>query len=269
MMGDHSANPGGDSDSLLLPPAIVPATPPFPQNESYFALAEGSLSSYSTALSVTIAIGTSLLILNILIFAAVYYQRDRNKMGSRYSLSRSDPGQPSNLSGSVSLSQARGPSARRLSSRTSYGGPGHSTYLPPPQFADGQVSECSDSNFSMISGSHPASQAITIATLPRRCHNQSLPSDSQPLIVASSFRTLPRNNTDHIKHYGGPAPAPASTLMNSIADSSINSQTLPLKSSLKKTNSEFDRCLEGGSGDKGSGATAGNGNSGSLEELRV
>ena len=34
--------------------------------------------------SVTIAIGTSLLILNILIFAAVYYQRDRNKMGSRY-----------------------------------------------------------------------------------------------------------------------------------------------------------------------------------------
>ena len=81
MMGDHSANPGGDS--LLLPPAIVPATPPFPQNESYFALAEGSLSSYSTALSVTIAIGTSLLILNILIFAAVYYQRDRNKMGSR------------------------------------------------------------------------------------------------------------------------------------------------------------------------------------------
>merc|ERR1719445_2526479 len=107
-MGDHSANPGGDSDSLLLPPAIVPATPPFPQNESYFALAEGSLSSYSTALSVTIAIGTSLLILNILIFAAVYYQRDRNKMGSRYSLSRSDhtpthPNQPSNLSGSIGM----------------------------------------------------------------------------------------------------------------------------------------------------------------------
>ena len=266
MMGDHSANPSGDS--LLLPPAIVPVTPPFPQNESYFALAEGSLSSYSTALSVTIAIGTSLLILNILIFAAVYYQRDRNKMGSRYSLSRSEPsGQPSNLSGSVSLSQARGPSARRHSSRTSYGGPGHSTYLPPPQFADGQVSECSDSNFSMISGSHPASQAITIATLPRRCHNQSLPTDTQPLIVASSFRTLPRNNTDHIKHYGGPALAP--TLMNSIADSSLNSQTLPLKSSLKKTNSEFERCLEGGSGDKGTGATAAPGNSGSLEELRV
>ena len=64
-----------------------PIKPPIVVNESYFTIAEGSLSSYSTALSVTIAIGTSLLILNILIFAAVYYQRDRNKMGSRYSLS--------------------------------------------------------------------------------------------------------------------------------------------------------------------------------------
>ena len=37
------------------------------------------LSSYSTALSVTIAIGCSLLVLNVLIFTAVYYQRDRNR----------------------------------------------------------------------------------------------------------------------------------------------------------------------------------------------
>ncbi|PRD20758.1 UNVERIFIED_CONTAM: Neuroligin-4 [Trichonephila clavipes] len=45
----------------------------------------GSLSAfdmgiYSTALSVTIAVGCSLLILNVLIFAGVYYQRDRNRM---------------------------------------------------------------------------------------------------------------------------------------------------------------------------------------------
>lgn len=35
--------------------------------------------AYSTALSVTIAIGCSLLILNILIFAGVYYQRDKHR----------------------------------------------------------------------------------------------------------------------------------------------------------------------------------------------
>ena len=38
-----------------------------PHNESYFALAEGSLSSYSTALSVTIAIGTRFIIIIIII----------------------------------------------------------------------------------------------------------------------------------------------------------------------------------------------------------
>lgn len=37
-------------------------------------------SAYSTALSVTIAIGCSLLILNVLIFAGVYYQRDKQRM---------------------------------------------------------------------------------------------------------------------------------------------------------------------------------------------
>lgn len=265
-MGDHSSStlPG---DSPINPPAIIPVTPPIPQNESYFALAEGSLSSYSTALSVTIAIGTSLLILNILIFAAVYYQRDRNKMGSRYSLSRTDhtpthPNQPSNLSGSVS----RHSQSRRQSCRLSYGGPGHSTYLPPPQFADGQNSDCSESNFS-VSGSG----GITVATLPRRCHNQSITSDTQPLIMASSFRTLPRNPPDHSKH-----------AYNSVtAESASGSQTLPLKSSLKKTNIDFERTVDGhnigsimpGPSKNSVGVSQSGANmssvTGSMEELRV
>jgi hypothetical protein len=41
------------------------------------------LESYTTALSVTIAIGVSLLILNILIFAGVYYQRDKTRMEAK------------------------------------------------------------------------------------------------------------------------------------------------------------------------------------------
>lgn len=41
---------------------------------------EDGFAAYSTALSVTIAIGCSLLILNVLIFAGVYYQRDKTRM---------------------------------------------------------------------------------------------------------------------------------------------------------------------------------------------
>ena len=39
--------------------------------------------SYTTALSVTIGIGCSLLILNVLIFAGVYYQRDKTRMEAK------------------------------------------------------------------------------------------------------------------------------------------------------------------------------------------
>ena len=48
------------------------------QQDSSMVSGEG-LTSYSTALSVTIAIGCSLLVLNVLIFTAVYYQRDRHR----------------------------------------------------------------------------------------------------------------------------------------------------------------------------------------------
>ena len=44
-------------------------------NSTYYAAGGEALSKYSTALSVTIAIGCTLLVLNVLIFAAVYYQR--------------------------------------------------------------------------------------------------------------------------------------------------------------------------------------------------
>ncbi|XP_063601148.1 neuroligin-4, X-linked-like [Penaeus indicus] len=62
------------------PPAFAPNTTAHaeatkPEGVDYVA--------YSTALSVTIAIGVSLLILNILIFAGVYYQRDRSRLGDK------------------------------------------------------------------------------------------------------------------------------------------------------------------------------------------
>lgn len=41
-----------------------------------------NFASYNTALTITITIGCSLLVLNILIFAGVYYQKDRNTSGN-------------------------------------------------------------------------------------------------------------------------------------------------------------------------------------------
>ncbi|RLU24683.1 hypothetical protein DMN91_002772 [Ooceraea biroi] len=45
-------------------------------------LASSHYQSYTTALTVTIAVGVFLLLLNILIFAGIYHQRDRNSSGS-------------------------------------------------------------------------------------------------------------------------------------------------------------------------------------------
>ncbi|XP_031773556.1 neuroligin-1 isoform X1 [Apis florea] len=50
-------------------------------------LASNHYQNYTTALSVTIGVGVFLLVLNIMIFAGIYYQRDRNTSSSRSSAS--------------------------------------------------------------------------------------------------------------------------------------------------------------------------------------
>ncbi|XP_075235480.1 neuroligin-4, Y-linked-like [Lycorma delicatula] len=49
-------------------------------SDTLASLEAAGYAAYSTALSVTIAIGCSLLVLNILIFAGVYYQRDKTRL---------------------------------------------------------------------------------------------------------------------------------------------------------------------------------------------
>ncbi|XP_066959144.1 neuroligin-4, X-linked-like isoform X1 [Macrobrachium rosenbergii] len=72
----RGSNPLLDPYPDVLSNATAHAEATKPQGVGYMA--------YSTALSVTIAIGVSLLILNLLIFAGVYYQRDRSRaMGSK------------------------------------------------------------------------------------------------------------------------------------------------------------------------------------------
>ena len=127
--------------------------------------AEDHFGTYSTALSVTIAIGCSLLILNVLIFAGVYYQRDKQRMelkrrmeNGMLSVSISgemdDRRQQSGprLCGKPDLADA--PSLQRMDANSAasaarvnvYGDGGERssiisltspfTQLPPPEFAD-------------------------------------------------------------------------------------------------------------------------------------
>nr|XP_001810887.1 PREDICTED: neuroligin-4, Y-linked isoform X1 [Tribolium castaneum] len=95
---------------------------------------EDGFAAYSTALSVTIAIGCSLLILNVLIFAGVYYQRDKTRMNeNREPKKRNENGQmPNNICGDLesSIIGVKSDPATIL-------GHHHSHHqLPPPEFAD-------------------------------------------------------------------------------------------------------------------------------------
>jgi hypothetical protein len=97
---------------------------------------EDGFAAYSTALSVTIAIGCSLLILNVLIFAGVYYQRDKTRLNEpRVAKKRSENGQmPNNICGeleSLTIHTKNDPSTIL--------GHHHALQhhqLPPPEFAD-------------------------------------------------------------------------------------------------------------------------------------
>jgi len=97
--------------------------------EDSTALPEDGFAAYSTALSVTIAIGCSLLILNVLIFAGVYYQRDKsNHQHHGCSKKRQENGQmPNNICGELETKTAE----RH-----------HIQHIPPPEFADLQNNTC-------------------------------------------------------------------------------------------------------------------------------
>lgn len=95
---------------------------------------EDGFAAYSTALSVTIAIGCSLLILNVLIFAGVYYQRDKTRLNEPRTLKkRNENGQmPNNICGDLETL-----TIHSKSDPTTILGHHHSMHqLPPPEFAD-------------------------------------------------------------------------------------------------------------------------------------
>ncbi|XP_029408171.2 neuroligin 4-like [Bactrocera dorsalis] len=74
--GNYTPGAGAATSGAFAPNTLA--------NSSTDSLSSGfeaaGYAAYSTALSVTIAIGCSLLILNVLIFAGVYYQRDKTRL---------------------------------------------------------------------------------------------------------------------------------------------------------------------------------------------
>ncbi|XP_049537594.1 neuroligin-4, Y-linked [Anopheles darlingi] len=131
---------------------------------------EDGFAAYSTALSVTIAIGCSLLILNVLIFAGVYYQRDKTRLndprggpgggggvgggngmgggiaggvsggGTITTKKRNENGQmPNNICGeleSLTIHAVKGDPATILGVHHHAALQHHHHQMPPPEFAD-------------------------------------------------------------------------------------------------------------------------------------
>ncbi|XP_028035883.1 neuroligin-1-like [Bombyx mandarina] len=106
---------------------------------------EDGFAAYSTALSVTIAIGCSLLILNVLIFAGVYYQRDKTRMNGQdghnngsHLKKRVENGQmPNNICGDLEGALSYQTSLKNDPATILSHHHTHSHHqLPPPEFAD-------------------------------------------------------------------------------------------------------------------------------------
>ena len=105
---------------------------------------EDGFAAYSTALSVTIAIGCSLLILNVLIFAGVYYQRDKTRMngpdhanGSHLKKLVENGQMPNNICGDLESALTFQTSLKNDPATILSHHHTHSHHqLPPPEFAD-------------------------------------------------------------------------------------------------------------------------------------
>lgn len=118
----------------------IPATGDVDMNDEFnqgtSAPQEDGFAAYSTALSVTIAIGCSLLILNVLIFAGVYYQRDKTRLTEPFHGPKKRPenGQmPNNICGdleSLTIHSKSDPSAILAHHHALH------QHQPPPEFAD-------------------------------------------------------------------------------------------------------------------------------------
>lgn len=174
---------------LPLPTLSDPAQEKKNKSHSGDDLPEDGFAAYSTALSVTIAIGCSLLILNVLIFAGVYYQRDKHRLEVK---KRNENGQMPNISGelegpSIKPDVPPNPGGLKADHLIGHKGkvtsPVSQTQLPPPEFADLPIPP--------QTGTTNMSSSVPRAPPPPKSLKPQHP-ESQPLLP-QSIQLLPQN----------------------------------------------------------------------------
>ncbi|KDR08664.1 Neuroligin-1, partial [Zootermopsis nevadensis] len=166
---------------------------------------EDGFAAYSTALSLTIAIGCSLLILNVLIFAGVYYQRDKTRLHQEEGAGkkRAENGQmPNSICGDLHV--VDGGSTTNIKGSDPGGGgilgqhhhhPHHHHQLPPPEFADLPPPTPSNNSSSGTSTlprppPPPKTPKPVIPALPNPNQLQSCGPESQPLLPPHNMQIL-------------------------------------------------------------------------------
>lgn len=219
--------------------ASASASPPPPQEDGFAA--------YSTALSVTIAIGCSLLIVNVLIFAGVYYQRDKNRMNrhhhhhhridgsshravgeSQNSKTIIENGIPNSICGDILLNSE----VCKSGEPDTVGNFGHIHHhihhqLPLPDYAD------LSNNANLPRGGGPP---------PNTKHQKLTPCGVPKVRDTQNFGTLPRSNLQSSVQYSlGTLPRSSSSSANARkSPETVQSlQVLTPGSSLKKKNNVF------------------------------
>lgn len=145
---------------------------------------------YSTALSVTIAVGCSLLILNVLIFAGVYYQRDKTKLEAKLHKRNYKLGKPPE----VDLSGGGAPAAPNKQQMALRAPP------PSPVGASGTMNSGSAGGTpqgnTLMGNAQAADPRLVAATLPPKVPPKppvvkALP-EAQPLLTQGATATLGR-----------------------------------------------------------------------------
>lgn len=144
------------------------------------SLEAAGYAAYSTALSVTIAIGCSLLILNVLIFAGVYYQRDKTRMEVK----------------TLQQQQSRNQSAFETISK-------HQHYHMGPGQTSNVIVDIEQDTSAMILAANSQHDHVKVQQhlCPSSMSNSIKAPPPSPNVMIANCMTLPKNPNAHMQTY--------------------------------------------------------------------